>query len=146
MSLSPVARVSNPVTFRTPKLTPVIRVLEHTVFDETEPVLFVSTFCAKPEWKPMMRYELGRLTRAARRHRQCISCDLFRSPFDDSVFIIHSLWTSRDVWLAHRGWEGNPVGMGLLDKCLLKPIETTEMTSGPRDKPGHRMLLREAHP
>ena len=142
MSLSPVSRVSPPPALKASKLSSVVRGLEPTLFPETHPVLFVSTFRAKPEWKPMMRYELGRLARATRRQRECLSCDLFRSPSDDSVFVIHSLWTTRNTWLAHRGWEGNPLGMGLLDQCLLQPIETTETEAGVRDSQGNMMLLR----
>lgn len=73
-----------------------------------------------------MRYELSRLARAARRQADCLACDIHSSPSDDSVFVIRSLWTHRNVWLASKGWEGHPAGIGLLDLCLLEPIKTTE--------------------
>src|SRR5215469_18727648 len=119
MSLSPLANPLPAIALKAPSLSHAARGLQQTV-------LFVSTFRAKADWKQMMRYELGRIARATRRQRECLACDILPSPSDDSVFVIRSIWTNRNIWLAHKGWKGNPVGIGLLDLCLLEPIKTTE--------------------
>jgi hypothetical protein len=74
-----------------------------------------------------MRHELHRLVSFIRRETDCLFCDLFRASADDSIFVIHTVWSSPDGWLRRKGWEGHPAGIGLLDQCLLQPIEVMEM-------------------
>ncbi len=93
--------------------------------------MFVSTFRAKPGSELLLRYELERLITHTRRDRACLFCDLFRLSGDGSVFVIHSVWSNPDNWLRRSGWQGHPAGPGLIDQCLLAPIEVVELQEIP---------------
>jgi hypothetical protein len=89
--------------------------------------VFVSTFRARRGCEALLRSELERLIASTRRENDCLFCDLFRVSSHDTVFVIHSVWTGRKVWLRDKGWEGHPAGLGLLNQCLAWPIDVVEM-------------------
>lgn len=89
--------------------------------------VFVSTFHARPEYDGLLRCELERLVSTARREPNVIFCDLFRLTAHGSTYVIQSIWSTRDNWLRHKGWQGHPAGLGLIDQCLSRPIEVIEM-------------------
>ena len=93
--------------------------------------MFVSTFRAKSGSELLLRYELERLITHTRRDRACLFCDLFRLSADGSVFVIHSVWSNPENWLRRSGWQGHPAGLGLIDQCLLAPIEVVELQEIP---------------
>lgn len=88
---------------------------------------FVSTFHAKKGSESLLLYELQRLVSYTRQESTCLFCDLFRLSKDKTVFVVQSVWSSREVWLNHEGWKGHPAGMGLLDQCLQHPIEVVAL-------------------
>ena len=98
---------------------------------EPETALYVSTFRAKKGYERMLLHELQRLVTNTRRERECLFCDLYRLSLDPMVFAIHSVWSSRDSWLSREGWAGHPSGLGLLDQCLMEPIEVVTMDEVP---------------
>jgi quinol monooxygenase YgiN len=88
---------------------------------------YVSTFQAKEGSERLLEHELQRLVSFTRRERACLFCDLFRLSKDKTVFVVHSVWSSREVWLSREGWENHPAGIGLLDQCLSRPVEVVAM-------------------
>ena len=88
---------------------------------------FVSTFHARPGLDRLLEYDLQRLVSFTRREPQCVSCEITQSSRDKNVFIVHSAWSSRDIWLTHGGWQKHPAGIGMMDLCLERPIKITAM-------------------
>jgi hypothetical protein len=126
MSSAPVSRPANSPALAQPRFVSLSSdVVPRATRHATE--IFVSTFRARPGKEPLLRHELERLVTFTRRESNCLFCDLFRLSADGSVFVIHSVWNGRVNWLRTRGWLGHPAGTGLLDQCLLTPIEVVEM-------------------
>jgi quinol monooxygenase YgiN len=88
---------------------------------------FVSTFRAKKGTESLLIHELRRLVSYTRQETACLFCDLFRLSKDKTVFVVHSAWSSREVWLNREGWQSHPAGMGQLDQCLQSPIEVVAL-------------------
>jgi len=89
--------------------------------------IYISTFRAKEGCEAILMHELERLVSSTRREGACLFCDLFRLSADEATFVVHSVWSSREVWLSRNGWQGHPAGLGLIDQCLLRPIEVVEL-------------------
>ncbi len=128
MSLLPVSLAHASATLVAPEFEYSIpSELETPATSANHAAIFVSTFRAKEGSERVMQNELERLVSATRRERACLFCDLFRLSADETVYVVHSVWSNRDTWLRRKGWEGHPAGIGLLDQCLLRPIEVVEM-------------------
>jgi quinol monooxygenase YgiN len=88
---------------------------------------YVSTFRAKKGSERLMLNELQRLVSFTRREQTCLFCDLFRMTNDKTVFVVHSAFSTHEVWLNRSGWENHPAGIGMLDQCLLHPVEVVAL-------------------
>jgi quinol monooxygenase YgiN len=88
---------------------------------------YVSTFQAKKGSERLLQSELQRLVAFTRREQSCLFCDLFRVSNDKTSFVVHSVWSSHEVWLGRAGWEKHPAGIGLLDQCLQRPVEVVAL-------------------
>ena len=92
---------------------------EKTTMDNT--AIYISTFRAKKGSENLLLRKLQRLASRTRQQSACLFCDLYRQSSDRSVFFIHSVFESKAAWEAHI------VGLGLMGKCLIKPVEILEM-------------------
>lgn len=110
-----------------PKFVSIASDFEQPAQARNRTAVFVSTFRAKEGCEPLMRHELQRLVTATRRESDCLFCDLFRLSSDEKVFVVHTVWARPEGWLQRKGWEGHPAGIGLLDLCLLEPIDVVQM-------------------
>jgi quinol monooxygenase YgiN len=84
---------------------------------------YLSTFRAKKGSEQLMRLELQRLVSFTRREKACVACDLFQLSTNKTIFVVHAVWSSREVWMNRKGWEHHPAGVGMLDQCLQRPVE-----------------------
>jgi quinol monooxygenase YgiN len=98
-----------------------------TMANVNDTAIYISTFRAKEGSEAILLHELERLVSSTRRESSCLFCDLFRLSADEATFVVNSVWSSREVWLSRAGWEGHPAGLGLIDQCLLRPIEVVEL-------------------
>ena len=83
--------------------------------------IYVSTFQAKKGFEHVLLRKLQRLASKTRQQSACLFCDLYRLSSDRTVFYIHSVFESRQAW------EEHIAGMGLMGRCLVRPVEIMEM-------------------